>query len=44
MVLCSKINCNHSLEKVPADCDSYVGSVLKESLTQYSFMLKARKS
>ncbi len=35
MVLCSKINCNHSLEKVPTDCDSYVGSVLKESLNYY---------
>jgi hypothetical protein len=34
-VLCSKINCSHSLDNVPADCDSYVGSVISGSMNFY---------
>jgi hypothetical protein len=34
-VLCSKINCSHSLDNVPTDCNSYVGSVVSGSLNFY---------
>lgn len=35
-VLCSNINCTHTMERVPSDCDSYVGLVLPESLNYYN--------
>lgn len=35
MVLCSKINCSHSDDSVPKDCDSYVGEALVGSLNYY---------
>lgn len=35
-VLCSKINCDHSIDDVPSDCDSYIGSVLAGSLNFYN--------
>lgn len=35
-ILCSKINCNHSFEEVPRDCDAYVGNVLLGSLNYYN--------
>ena len=34
-ILCSKINCAHTFEKVPDDCDAYLGTVLQGSLNYY---------
>ncbi len=35
-ILCSKINCAHTFEKVPDDCDAYLGTVLQGSLNYYN--------
>ncbi|SEF72725.1 hypothetical protein [Lachnospira multipara] len=47
-VLCSKINCNHSLEDVDTECDAYVdGEIVSESLYYnegYLYFIKRNKS
>lgn len=36
VVLCSKINCNHTIYEVPKECDSYVGNVMLGSIHYYA--------
>lgn len=34
-VLCSKINCSHTITNVPSDCDARIGSTLPRTLVYY---------
>ena len=38
-ILCSKINCAHTFEKVPDDCDAYLGTAPDMSNIYYSYVV-----